>query len=224
MNSTFKLHQKFSKDIIYLPIGYTNLFARSIVTFVSHHSELGIDENISLLQMSETLNRNFEKKIIFCFSGQKGKFWRTKAIEDFRRWNTSNSNFAIKINVRKGFSGTEGANGVTESVGLNYVQELLASRFVLCPPGNYSIYTFRFLESIVSGALPLYCYPCPSDPISSYTVLRSSITIFCDWAETLSKAVSWSDLQHARYRKELIRGFEMIFEEVNRKISHDIWT
>ncbi len=219
MHSTYKLHKSFSKVSIHLYLGYTNLFVKSFANLMLKTKRIKVEENDSLLQVARSSLTNHKREIFFSFTGQQGKFWRAKAIHEFQRWGTENIDIPTKIGIRNSFGGTEGANGVNETVGLRYVEELLASRYVLCPSGNYSIYTFRFLESIASGALPLHCYPSPSDPISGYQNLHSSIPLFNGWSETLSQSVKWTESQRRELLEELFNGYFLNFQAVNTQLK-----
>ena len=125
-----------------LPLGYTNRFFKEL-------SNLGLikDETNSLY------GEDFEKYIYssidrhqnsgISFFGQKGTWLRRRLVQSFSK----EKNMSIRTYGSWG--------GVAESSRTDYVEEMLNSRYVLCPPGNVSNESFRYYEAIAVGALPI---------------------------------------------------------------------
>jgi hypothetical protein len=209
MSKVKRLHSKSKIVSVHLYLGYTNLFAKSYEKLMQDIKGINLNRTESLLEKSEEFVFDMERIFQISFSGQKGKFWRAKAIREFEYWSSLNPTTKMGLRLRDGFGGTLGANEVTPQVGIEYVRMLLSSRFALCPPGNYSIYTFRFLESILSGAMPMICLPCPSDPLNNYDELKPSVAIFGTWSHSFSYAHGLSE----RRRRELLRGLSLQFQQ-----------
>ena len=188
----FLIH-KFHKvqSIDFVP-GYTNLFARTL-------SQL-----IGLGTLSESLLRNkdvsdyvsnVDRSLKFFFIGQSGNYWRRYAIDTLQHSEYGGSSAII---VRDSFGGTLGANGASLETGQEYVNGLLNSQVSICPPGNYSSSTFRYLESVICGAIPAIAEGIPTDALFRAPFGPQET---CKWAR-------WEDL---------IRDCERL-EEENRQL------
>lgn len=153
----FNLHKKRKKiNLNFIP-GYTNLFA---VAFREKYPHLS---STSSLLSFEAPNR--KRKIQYSFVGQRGTTWRRYALT---RLKLHIPEGRFKLIERVGFGGTLGANYATLESARDYVEILHETAFVISPPGNYSAATFRWLESIICGAVPLQAIPHPSDPLFEF--------------------------------------------------------
>jgi len=133
------------KSIREFPLGYTNSYCReyskcfnlkSNVSLVTHAMEIGIERS-----MSEKDEEEF-------FSGQWGKFDRQVVLN-------SAKNGKLRFGtIHSSFGGSEHRELLQQSEE-EYFKGLLASKYSICPPGNYSSETFRYLESILVGSYPL---------------------------------------------------------------------
>jgi hypothetical protein len=94
--------------------------------------------------------------------GQRGSFWRRYALEELQ---LSELVRQSTILVRDEFGGTLGANGASIETGQEYVAGLLNTNISMCPPGNYSSSTFRYLESLICGAIPAIAEGTPTDAL-----------------------------------------------------------
>ena len=149
------LHSKTKKqNIDFLP-GYTELFIDAIEAIT------GIKYSKNSLMCSESKVTPSKKQIQFSFVGQRGGTWREFALARLKETILKKDFLYIE---RPSFGGTKGANGASLETAREYVQTLLDSRFVISPPGNYSGSTFRWLESVICGAIPLQALSNPSDP------------------------------------------------------------
>ena len=114
---------------------------------------------------SSLIDKNCEETLRikeFSFVGQKGSVWREFAIARVRQSLNAEQFTYLE---RENFGGTLGANEATFQSASEYVQILKESRYAISPPGNYSGATFRWLESIICGAIPLQAFSHPSDPM-----------------------------------------------------------
>jgi hypothetical protein len=216
-NQITKWHNKFAKSNVNLHLGYTNLFAQSVDAFLAQRLKSNYINSNSLLKNSSEIFKNTLKEYKFCFVGQRGKFWRQRALSLFEFWNESTTNGKIYLQIREKFGGTIGSNGASLSTGFEYTKVIIDSHFSLCPPGNFSNYTFRILESVVSGTIPIICQPCPTDPFGVNQVISSSIPVFGDWFSALAfmDEVSQFGVIRFDYQQNLVSAFERHFREVN---------
>lgn len=132
------LFKFLTKDVLILPLGYTNNFAKSFT------SQLNIQDP----QQSLILYKNFYKKTnnLGNFVGQKGNIYRQYMLNYLGR----NYYFkSILKNTFRGFNGTSASQ---------YTLSLLNSHFSIVPPGNANLETFRFTESLVCNSFPI-CLP-----------------------------------------------------------------
>lgn len=219
MNKVFKMHSKYRKDSIHLHLGYTNLFAHSFDSYFQFCQDSKSDHTLSLFEKRNKDVITQERPLQLCFVGQKGKFWRIKAIRELEIWRLMNPDYQVACRVRGDFSGTVGANGVTLEVGLDYLKLLHQSRFSICPPGNYSLYTFRFAESLICGALPIVCLPCPSDPLNDYREIDLPMGEIGDWQSAFSQFESISEIERIEMIDSLRLGFARHCEEVNGELK-----
>jgi len=143
MKRTRKIDIKF--PITYFPMGYTNRFVKELkIKFPNLTSKSLVDQKfteedhknkfISFVGQESNWNRNFSLKILKKFSG----------------------NSQIKI--------TEGWSGINQDENTEYIDSLLESKYVWCPPGNISNLSFRYLESLLCGAVPLTTPSTLQDP------------------------------------------------------------
>ena len=140
------------KYSIPVPLGYTDLFYEGFTTI------LALDKNVSIY---ENLDPKIfpTKDILISFIGQRGNTFRQEVLEKFVKVREA------KIKIRNSFGGgfVEGKNSIHR--GSEYAEILLRSKFSLCPPGNYSGYTFRFAEAVACRSVPIDFNCVPSDPL-----------------------------------------------------------
>ena len=127
------------------PQGYTN-------TFIKELKNLSPDINGSLLTNKNLLrNSNHQRTHSINFIGAAGSWNRRLALKKMRKIFPS-SNFDIVANSWK----DEMSSKQVKNQSLNhYVSALHESKFTLCPPGNLTNQTFRYLESLLMGSLPI---------------------------------------------------------------------
>lgn len=144
------------KRLDWLPLGYTYGFAENY----KRHFKVGT--NISILQHSLKMltdqGDSTNKSNVF-FSGQLGGFDRQVIIKRSQA-------FGLELGpIFEKFGGPQDPVARKEAE-LNYFLGLLGSEFSICPPGNYSTQTFRYLESLILHSYPLLKKWVLSDPIS----------------------------------------------------------
>mgnify|MGYP001799678503 FL=1 len=88
-----------------------------------------------------------------------------------------------------------------------YFRLLANSQFVLCPSGDY-IWTYRFFESIMCGAIPIIEKSCPAYEGFRYFTMNDSI-----------ESLKWSE-EDVNYNFQLcFERLTVSFEDLNQEIS-----
>jgi len=145
--------RKSGKSFYNFPLGYTDVFCKSILSIFG-------DKNISSNQ--SLISQLFVSKVIpasnLSFVGQVGQIVRLVAIR-------SAESAPGSTVIRRGQYGAGNYdNEYVQVNGMEYVQMILSSKFVLCPPGNISGNTFRIHETVIARRVPLVISNPPSDP------------------------------------------------------------
>jgi hypothetical protein len=158
-----KLCDRYEKVILKIPLGYTNGFAKSL----RQYEEMKCD-CVSLI--AHALHQNLleqKRQYSVSFVGQIGNIQRQKFVEMAEKTlseDNQTSSGSVKIVIRKNFGGTIGSNGATMETFREFIEIGLNSRFGLCPPGNFAGETFRFLELLCLGAVPIEASAIVADP------------------------------------------------------------
>ena len=208
------LHLFFGKSNVDFIPGYTNMFANSLMQ--KHQNRISCDK--SLFELSSKLFPS-KRTYSISFVGQRGSSWRRYSILCLTdQVSDKTKTGRIKIVVRNRFGGTMGANNATLETANEYLQVSLESFFIVCPPGNFSYASFRILESILCGSVPLMVTKTSYDPFyrapfeSLKRVNRGS------WNEAIVKALNMSEKE----RGELITGLRLeaqsYFTDKNKEI------
>lgn len=208
------LHVFSKKPSLSLLPGYTNLFART------YHEALKVVEIPfkSFLDSHEILMNSFKpKKYFINFVGQEGKWWRQYAIWKACHFFKSSEFFLTK---RVGFGGTSNANGASSESAKEYLEVLRASRFTLCPPGNYSYGSFRILESLLAQSIPILS-PIFSWDSSFRIATESPLFDFkkSSWGEQFTRAREITDIEGRELIRSLLDGVKAQIDLVNQTIS-----
>lgn len=127
------------------PQGYTNTFVSELKT-VAHVDHRSLFRNENLSEMS----RNQRTKVIN-FIGAEGSWNRKLAIKKMKRI-FPDSDFSL---VASSWTNKKPINANSIVLSGNYVSSLVNSKFTLCPPGNLTNQTYRYLESLLLGSLPI---------------------------------------------------------------------
>jgi hypothetical protein len=177
-----KLEKKLEKNSIAIPFGYTDLFCQSFISFLTDNFGIELKPEVSLLssEVSEILSKGeANRKFRFGFIGQRGNLARNFAINSVR---TKNS---ILVE-RDHYGGTLGGNEATRATGIEYIEVLTKSTSFLCPPGNYSGHSFRILESLICGALPIVSSNVITDPLfQDPTGLNGNSHVIYSWKKRI---------------------------------------
>ena len=145
------------KNVDWLPLGYTKSFSERYV------QNFNLGQASSILKHSIVGNFNTIKSKKYpktFFSGQIGGFDRQVMIHVAKLNGLSigplYSQFGGPLNL-----------SLKKRSELEYFLGLLESKFSICPPGNYSAESFRYLESLTLYSYPLLKTRVLSDPISN---------------------------------------------------------
>jgi len=144
---------KEQKPFHNFPLGYTDVFCRSF---------LKITGSETFISNKSLLIKEFDPKVIpvnrLSFIGQIGQIVRTVAIRSAKKAPES------KVITRTEYGAGNYENEVVQKNGIEYVQMVLNSKFILCPPGNISGNSFRIHETVVSKRVPVVISSPLSDP------------------------------------------------------------
>lgn len=130
-----------SKPISIFPLGYTD-------RFVDENRMLGIfnlEETTSILDQAISFHSENRPNLI-SFYGQEGNWYRKQLIQLFQ------DRFSLASKTYKGFGGNSNPHSLLTST---YTESLLFSKFTLCAPGEVTNETFRYLESLIMGCIPV---------------------------------------------------------------------
>ncbi len=201
------LERLYSKTSIPIPLGYNDLFAESFSKVNQ------VNESSSLVDFALNQAPTKNKKFDIVFVGQSGKLTRRVAIQAMSQVSSK------EIILRNNYGGAIGIYGTKLESGFEYVQALKASKFALCPPGNYSNNTFRIAESLICGAAPMFNQGSITDPISTYSYLDDAILELPNrWKKKVALATTVSqDLTDLSVEKSL-RNLSSEIERVKKVI------
>lgn len=145
------------KKLGWLPLGYTGSFSGI------YAQRFNLGKNASILEHSIAVDFNnvkLKKKMRTFFSGQIGSFDRQAMI------NIAKLNRLSVGPLYPQFGGPL-YSSLKKKAESEYFLGLLESKFSICPPGNYSAESFRYLESLILYSYPLLKARVLSDPIST---------------------------------------------------------
>ena len=172
------------KKSIQIPIGYTDTFAKNYLEFIKNKYQIHLDSEVSLVEFSSRNLRLFytNKKIDLAFMGQKGNIERQYAVSLISNYENS------LVNVKNLFNYSRNAKGISEKLD-PYIEAGFSSFRILCPPGNYSALSFRKLESLCFGSLPINVGRCLTDPLYLNQVEDNFIK---SWTKALKLSLAFS--------------------------------
>ena len=209
----WKYQEFLNKKNVGLQLGYTNLFSTSLEGNLLKRGVL-LNEHDSLLELSHFLQKDFTKSIQFCFVGQRGSIWRSLSITSCSE-KLEELGVIFILKLRPHFTGDSPIPNLISNLGNDYVALLEISRFSICPPGNYSIHTFRIVESVVMGALPVSSEPCPSDPACIFLTPRPSTCDIETWPKLIHKSLALSERERVKQLRHFITNLRNHFSDVN---------
>lgn len=203
------LHFVWRKQYINFIPGYTNLFAKNFI------DEFKIQITChSLIESALRCEVKADRDVDVSFVGQSGSPNRLKALSIF---NKNKSNMKTFVKTREGFGGTEGSNGASTLTSREYIQILLRSRYVLCPSGHYSGATFRWLETLILGAVPIQSRRIPPDPtfdfLTSYPLGTTE-----PWKALLSRAELMKEEERLQWLRNLLSSLQASVVKLNNQI------
>jgi hypothetical protein len=142
IKSAFQTHiemrsLRFEIPVFSFPLGYTDRFVTELKNL------LLLPENSNSL-FADGFYENSSRKSDVSFVGQKGRWYRRLMVDYFEE------KAGARTNKYGSFGGFTDLPETT-----NYAKSILASRFVVCPPGNVSSQSFRYYEAIALGAIPI---------------------------------------------------------------------
>jgi hypothetical protein len=148
-----RIYKKVKLRSVNFPLGYTDVFCSSLVA----SSSIRIDDLSGSLLNLDFLHQE-EAQTHLVFVGQIGQIVRSVAISAAQEYELS----TIITRSQYG-AGSMLEKGVKEK-GIEYLNTVLNSRFVLCPPGNISGNSFRIHETVLLRKLPIVLSHVASDP------------------------------------------------------------
>jgi hypothetical protein len=148
------------------------------------HEPLDGNESLFLIKENTFGKVLKDKESILCFVGQRGNIEREMAVAQTLRIQNS------QIIIRDKFGGSLGFNDSTSNTGNEYLKVMLNSRFSLCPPGNYSGFSFRLMESLICGTYPISKNYALTDPffINPIPVLQENY-VPNSWKKLIANSV-----------------------------------
>lgn len=185
------------------PLGYTEIFAKLFA------EERGItDPNMSLLDHRGASGES-GRTLQVAFSGALGQWQRVTALD--RASNTPNS----LIRTVTGLWNGHGLLGRHNSVEYSWI--LRNSRFALCPPGYTSNESFRLMEAVLYGSLPIILESCVTQGTRIDAYLGGALASSA-WRECLHLGTSMSE-DARQIRLEVVRtGLSANLDQVREKL------
>lgn len=208
------LHSLHRKPSLHLFPGYTNLFCEGFKQ--TFGKEIGCSTSLIRFAVEERLAR---RKFRVGFVGQSGSAWRQyclfQASEKY-----SSDEFAFRLN--NGFMGTFGSNGATIDSSRKYIEELFTFEYSLCPPGNYSYGSFRLLESLICGSVPILALDCSYDSTYAIPFEISRKTISNTWAQTFTEIDQISEVERQEILKAALINCSTLIQDLNAVIMSNL--
>lgn len=134
---TRRVQLKLKFPYFSFPQGYSNRFVHELtLKGLVKQGELR-----SLFSIMELINEPISEQI--CFLGQKGSWYRKQLLKSLSR----RERCLICL--------TDEWGGFKQGASTAYVNLMIDSRASLCPPGNLTNETFRYLEALILGRLPI---------------------------------------------------------------------
>jgi hypothetical protein len=199
-----RIYSKKKKFFKNFPIGYTNIFAYSMLESIR---EKRYSEGTSLFKVSEESFFGLGSKAL-TFSGQIGQVVRETAIK-------AASNFPdAHLICRSSYGASNVLDEEVKRNGLEYFELLKDSRSVLCPPGNISGESFRVFETVLMRRIPLVKSFVTSDPC-----YEAPIELPVDW----QRGPSWGSLINGALKSDL-NSLELISNKNFLQFQDDIST
>jgi len=149
-----RYYVKNQKEYLNILIGYTNIFAVSLIETLEKGTT---SADLSLFGLVSRTKFKFGP-IDVTFAGQVGQVVRESAIRSLSR-----TPEAVVI-CRNSYGASNVFEDDVKKKGSEYIETLKNSKFVLCPPGNISGESYRIFETILMGRIPIAMEYVTSDP------------------------------------------------------------
>jgi len=190
------------------PYGYAGLFIEQI-------------EYLKLVPADCSPINNFKNNVKtyrdqqISFFGGRGSWSRRLAIENMKRL-VPNCKIVFYENRYKAKDYSTIANEISNS---DYIMSLMRSRFVLCPPGNLTNRSYRYLEALIMGALPVLP-PATVQDNHHWGVWSEFIKPkYYSWTKSIKMALKMEDDERIFYvSKALEREIQKI-NKINEKLD-----
>jgi hypothetical protein len=188
-----------------LLLGYTNMFVKEL-------NALGLAKDSKSLFNDDFFNQFLNSKTkTMSFIGANGSWTRRLAIRQMERLVRDNQVKVVQDSYKI-------LNRPLES-STSFIKSLIDSKFVLCPPGNLTNKTFRYLESLLMGALPILPPATIQDNHLWDTWVESSDKIRYSWTKCIKQALGMSESDRKeKVTKALALELEKI-NAINKKID-----
>jgi hypothetical protein len=132
---------KLAVPVEICPLGYTSKFAQSFCEL--YEEEIAENDSLFCLKVEAWEKRDYA----YSFRGNYGQLQRRYMISQIE----GGSEIADIVTSGSGWNGSF----ESELSARDYIQSLLRSKKVLCPPGYTNNESFRYYESIICGAIPV---------------------------------------------------------------------
>lgn len=184
IRALFAVQRRNYRDI---PIGYTNIFAKSIGTVMNLNRDSSILDSHQPLEISAEGFRA-------TFTGQSGQVVREAAIRALEEIPGQ------QVTRRKSYGASNIMTSDVLNNGIDYVNNLLKHQLVLCPPGNISGESFRIFETISLRRLPIFMKHVTSDPnFGSNLEFQPSYSDKRNWGKVIDKYFNISKIEYLEY-------------------------
>ena len=179
------LENLYKKKSIIIPLGYSDVFCEVFLDKLKTESRTSISSVESLFSKSvdQLQKKNSDQKIYnFSFCGQRGNFIRQSLTSLAEAQPNS------RVLIRENFGGYLDNNLSTSYFAFENIELAEKSWFSVCPPGNISSVTYRYMESIILNSIPVCISTNPSDPSYDLSYLYSPIFVN-SWSKLFSSAL-----------------------------------
>jgi len=187
------------------PLGYTNMFIQELNT-------LGMVADDNSLFNIEFLGKFIDLKIqTMTFVGANGSWARRLAIKKMKKLVSDSKSRFVQNSYQ--------SLNTNSKLKTDYIESLITSKFILCPPGNLTNKTFRYLESLLMGALPILPPSTIQDNHLWDTWIEFSGKVFYSWTKCIKQSLKMPENDRKKYiTGALEKEFERI-KYINEKID-----
>ena len=185
------------------PLGYTKVFTRELEKLIYNLDE-GSLVNGKIL--TDSINNRSQS---MTFIGAEGSWSRRLAVRKMKTL-IPNSKFKSVDNIY---------NAEKNLLQTEYTESLKNSRFALCPPGNITNKTFRYLESILMGSLPILPPSTIQDNHHWSTWPEYTKPIYYSWTKNIIRAIEMNEAERLKLLSLALNNEKKIIFEVTKKLN-----